>query len=101
MGDTGATSLGIALATIALLTNAPLLLPIIGLPFVVEAGSALLQMLSKRLRGGKRLFRSAPLHHHLEAIGWSEAKIVMRFWVISGVTAVLGIILFLLERGMW
>lgn len=101
MGDTGATSLGIALGVIALLTNAPLLLPIIGLPFVVEAGSALLQMTSKRLRHGKKIFRSAPLHHHLEAMGWPEAKIVMRFWVISAVTAVLGLVVFLMDRGTW
>ncbi|MFH1098963.1 MAG: phospho-N-acetylmuramoyl-pentapeptide-transferase [Candidatus Uhrbacteria bacterium] len=97
MGDTGAMSLGICLGVIALLTNAPLLLPVIGLPFVIESLSVILQVASKRLRG-RKLFHSSPFHHHLEAIGWSEPKIVMRTWVISGVTAALGLIVFLLDR---
>ncbi len=98
MGDTGAMALGIALAVIALLTNAPLLLIVIGFPFAVESASVLVQMFWKRVFG-RKLFRSTPIHHHLEAAGWPEPKIVMRTWVISGVTAVLGLIIFLLDRG--
>lgn len=99
MGDTGAMSLGITLGVIAMLTNYALLLPIICFLLVVESGSVLIQVLSKKIRK-KKIFRSTPIHHHLEALGWSEPKIVMRFWVISGVTAVIGLILVLLDRGI-
>lgn len=97
MGDTGAMSLGVTLGVIAMLTNYALLLPVIGFLFVVESSSVLLQMASKKLRNGKKIFLSSPIHHHFQAIGWSEPKIVMRFWVISGVTAVMGLTLFLLD----
>jgi phospho-N-acetylmuramoyl-pentapeptide-transferase len=96
MGDTGAMSLGVTLGIVALLTNAALLLPVIGLVFVVESVSVILQRIFRRLRG-KKLFHSSPLHHHLEAIGWPEPKIVMRFWVISMVAAAVGIALALLD----
>lgn len=99
MGDTGSMSLGITLGVIAMLTNTALLLPIIGFIFVIEALSVILQIGSKKIRG-KKLFLCAPIHHHFEAKGWSEPKVVMRFWVISGVTAVTGLILFLLDRGI-
>ncbi|MFH1822388.1 MAG: phospho-N-acetylmuramoyl-pentapeptide-transferase [Patescibacteria group bacterium] len=97
MGDTGAMSLGVTLGIIAMLTNYVLLLPIIGFIFVVEAVSFLVQVGSKRFFK-KKVFLSAPIHHHLEAVGWPEAKIVMRFWIISGVTAVIGLVLFLLDK---
>jgi phospho-N-acetylmuramoyl-pentapeptide-transferase len=97
MGDTGAMSLGITLGIIALLSNYPLLLPIIGFLFVVESLSVILQVASKKIRG-KKIFLSAPIHHHFQAVGWSESKIVMRFWVIAGVTGAVGLILFLLDR---
>ncbi|KKT35901.1 MAG: Phospho-N-acetylmuramoyl-pentapeptide-transferase [Parcubacteria group bacterium GW2011_GWA2_44_12] len=97
MGDTGSMALGVTLGVIAMLTNSLFLLPIIGIIFVAEALSVILQILSRRLRNGKKIFKSAPLHHHLEAIGWSEPKIVMRFWVISGVFSVLGIIIALID----
>lgn len=97
MGDTGAMSLGITLGVLAMFTNYFFLLPIIGLLFVVESLSVIIQLLSKKIRH-KKVFLSAPIHHHLEAIGWPEPKIVMRFWLISGVTAVLGLIIFLTER---
>lgn len=96
MGDTGAMPLGITLGVMAFLTNTVFLLPIIGLLFVLESLSVILQILSKKIRK-KKIFLSAPIHHHLEALGWPEPKIVMRFWVIGGVTAVLGLILFLLD----
>jgi len=97
MGDTGSMSLGVTLGIIAMLTNYALLLPIIGLLFVVESLSVIIQLTSKRLRHGKKVFLSSPIHHHFQAVGWSEPKIVMRFWVIGGVTAVMGLALFLLD----
>lgn len=98
MGDTGAMSLGTVLGVVALMTNQPLLLLIIGLPFVVESASVLLQMTSKKLRHGKKIFLSSPIHHHFEAIGWSEPRIVMRFWLISFVLAGIGTMLALMDR---
>ena len=97
MGDTGAMSLGVTLGIVAMLTNQVLLLPIIGSIFVLEALSTIVQILSKKFRG-KKIFISSPIHHHLEASGWSEPKIVMRFWVVSGVSAVVGLILALLDK---
>lgn len=97
MGDTGAMGLGVTLGVIAMLTNTALLLPIIGLPFVVEALSVIIQVASKKIRH-KKIFLSAPIHHHLEAKGWSEPKIVMRFWIIGALSAVLGITIFLIDR---
>ena len=99
MGDTGAMSLGVTLGVIAMLTNYALLLPIIGFLFVLETLSVIGQVISKKILG-KKIFISAPIHHHLEARGWSEPKIVMRFWVIAGITAVIGLILFLLDKTM-
>lgn len=98
MGDTGAMSLGTVLGVVALMTNQPLLLPLIGLPFVIESASVLLQWTSKRVLRGRKLLKSAPLHHHLEAIGWGEPKIVMRFWMVSFVLAGIGAVLALLDR---
>lgn len=97
MGDTGAMSLGVTLGIVAMLTNAALLLPVIGFILVIESVSVIVQLLSRRLRN-RKIFLSTPLHHHFEAKGWPEAKVVMRAWVISGVMAVIGIILFLLDR---
>ncbi|MBU0732161.1 phospho-N-acetylmuramoyl-pentapeptide-transferase [Patescibacteria group bacterium] len=96
MGDTGAMALGVTLGIIAMLTNYTLLLPVIGFILVIESLSVILQVGSKKIRK-KKIFLSAPIHHHLEAKGWPEPKIVMRFWVISGVMAVIGFILFLLD----
>lgn len=100
MGDTGAMSLGVTLGIIAMLTNSALILPIIGFIFVIESASVIIQVLSKKLRNGKKVFLSAPIHHHLEAKGWIEPKIVMRFWIISGVTAAMGLVVFLLDKTM-
>lgn len=100
MGDTGAMSLGVTLGIVAMLTNTAFLLPIIGFIFVLESVSVIVQVASKKLRG-KKVFISAPIHHHFEAIGWSEPKIVMRFWIIGGVTAVMGLILVLVDIGFF
>jgi phospho-N-acetylmuramoyl-pentapeptide-transferase len=97
MGDTGAMSLGVTLAIIALYTNAALLLPIIGLVFLVESLSVIIQIFSKKVFR-RKVFLSSPVHHHLEAVGWPEPKIVMRAWVISGVAAVLGLVIFLMDK---
>ncbi|HTX87002.1 MAG TPA: phospho-N-acetylmuramoyl-pentapeptide-transferase [Candidatus Nanoarchaeia archaeon] len=97
MGDTGAMSLGITLGVIALLTNSAFILPLVGFIFVIESLSVIIQMTSKRLRHGKKVFRSAPIHHHFQAIGWSEPKIVMRFWMIAGVAAAVGLAIFFLD----
>lgn len=90
MGDVGSFALGAGLGVVAMMTNAFLLLPIIGVMLVIEAGSSLIQMVSKKFFH-KKIFISAPIHHHLEAKGWGEAKIVMRFWVLAGIAAVLGL----------
>lgn len=92
MGDVGSFAYGTALGVVAMLTNTLFLLPIIGILFVVEAGSSLIQILSKRFFH-RKIFISAPIHHHLEAIGWPETKVTMRFWVIANVAAVVGIML--------
>jgi phospho-N-acetylmuramoyl-pentapeptide-transferase len=96
MGDTGAMSLGVTLGIVAMLTNTALLLPVIGFVFVLESASVIIQVTSKKLRG-KKVFLSAPIHHHFEAVGWTEPKIVMRFWIIAGVTAVCGLVLALVD----
>lgn len=98
MGDVGSFALGTALGVVAMLTNTVFLLPVIGIVFVAETGSVILQVISKKLRGGKKIFKIAPIHHHFEASGWPEAKVTMRFWVIGQVASVCGLILFLLGR---
>lgn len=92
MGDVGSFAYGTSLGVVAMLTDTLLLLPVIGLLFVVEAGSSSIQILSKKLLG-RKVFLSAPIHHHLEAKGWPETKITMRFWVIGCIAAFLGFLL--------
>lgn len=92
MGDVGSFAFGTSLGVIAMLTNTLFLLPIIGILFVVEAGSSSIQILSKRIFH-RKIFRSAPLHHHLEAGGWPETKVTMRFWVIACVAGFTGVLL--------
>lgn len=90
MGDVGSFAYGVSLGVVAMMTNSLLLLPIIGVLFVVEAGSSLLQIISKKLFH-RKIFLSAPVHHHFEAVGWPEAKVTMRFWVIAAVAAFFGV----------
>lgn len=92
MGDVGSFALGTALGVVAMLTDTLFLLPIIGFVFVAEAGSSLIQILSKKLMH-RKIFLSAPVHHHLEAVGWPEVKVTMRFWVIGQVCGALGLML--------
>jgi phospho-N-acetylmuramoyl-pentapeptide-transferase len=97
MGDTGAMSLGTVLGVVAMLTDQPLLLPIIGALFVIESCSVIIQLGSKRFFG-RKIFQSAPVHHHLEAIGWTEPQIVFRAWIISMFSAGVGVVIFLMDR---
>ncbi len=90
MGDVGSFALGTSLGVVAMLTDTLFILPIIGLVFVIEAGSSLIQIFSKRVFK-RKIFISAPIHHHLEAIGWPETKVTMRFWVIAAVTSFVGV----------
>ncbi|MBI5135408.1 phospho-N-acetylmuramoyl-pentapeptide-transferase [Candidatus Uhrbacteria bacterium] len=96
MGDTGAMSLGVMLGVVAILTHTELYLPVFGLLFVFESLSVIFQIIWRKLFG-RKLLKSAPLHHHFEAIGWGEPKIVMRFWVVSGVAGVAAVLLILLD----
>lgn len=89
MGDTGSLALGGALGAIAILIKKELLLVIVGGVFVITALSVIIQVLSYRMRGGKRVFRMAPLHHHFELIGWAESKIVVRYWIVGALCALL------------
>lgn len=100
MGDTGSMSLGVTLGVVAMLTNYALLLPIIGIVLVIESASTLIQIGSRKMRKGKKVFLVAPIHHHLEAKGWPEPNVVMRLWMIAGFGAVVGVILMLLDRGI-
>jgi len=93
MGDVGSFALGTTLGVVAMMTDTLFLLPVIGFVFVAEAGSVILQVLSKKLRNGKKIFRISPIHHHYEAIGWPETKVTMRFWVLGTVFASVGILL--------
>jgi len=92
MGDVGSFALGTSLGVVAMLTDTLFLLPVIGIVFVIEAGSSLIQIFSKRVFK-RKIFLSAPVHHHLEAIGWPETKVTMRFWVIAAVAAFFGVML--------
>jgi phospho-N-acetylmuramoyl-pentapeptide-transferase len=83
MGDVGSLALGGALGTVAILIKQELLLPIVGGVFVMEGASVLIQVASYRLRGGKRVFRMAPIHHHFELIGWAEPKVITRFLILA------------------
>lgn len=90
MGDIGSLSLGATLAIMAMMTDTLIILAITSTPFWLELLSVIVQMTSKKLRNGKKIFRIAPFHHHLEAIGWSEETIVMRFWIIEIVLVAIG-----------
>jgi len=89
-------SLGTTLGIIAMLTNTALVLPIIAFPLVIESLSVIIQVTSKKLRGGKKVFLSAPIHHHFEALGWPETKVTMRFWIVAAVSSGMGLVVGLL-----
>ena len=91
MGDTGSLALGGAIGTCALLLKKELLLVILGGVFVAEALSVIIQVVSYRLRNGQRVFKMAPLHHHFELLGWSEPKVVTRFWIMGMICALISL----------
>lgn len=100
MGDTGSMALGITIGTIAMLTNTALLLPLFAVILVIESLSVIIQVTSK-LVFKRKVFRSAPIHHHFEALGWPESQVTMRFWIISAVSSSLGLLVFFLARFFW
>ncbi|MDO8963307.1 MAG: phospho-N-acetylmuramoyl-pentapeptide-transferase [Coriobacteriia bacterium] len=96
MGDTGSLGLGAAVAALAIVTKTELLLPLIGGMYVIEGLSVILQIASFKLTG-KRIFRMAPIHHHFEMKGWSETKVMVRFWIVTGILAGAGFALFFMS----
>lgn len=98
MGDSGSFALGTALGVIAMQTDTVYVLPVIGAVYVLETGSVIINRLSKKLRHGKKVFLSSPIHHHFEATGWPETKVTMRFWILGQISAILGLILFLIGK---
>jgi len=92
MGETGMVGLTVTLSVIAFLTNAVLLLIVIAFPLVITSLSVIIQIISYKFFNKRRVFKVAPLHHHFEAIGWSREKVVMRYWIISVVFAIMGVI---------
>ena len=95
IGDSGALSLGATLAVTALITGQILVLPLIGIVFVIETGSVLVQIAYFKATGGRRLFRMSPIHHHFELLGWDEEKITLRFWIVGILSGLMGVTLFL------
>ena len=95
IGDSGALSLGATLAVTALITGQILVLPLIGIIFVLETASVIFQVVYFRFTGGRRLFRMSPIHHHFELGGWDEEKITIRFWIVAILAALLGVTLFM------
>ena len=93
MGDTGALPLGAALATVALMTGHWLLLPVVGIVFVAEAASDVVQIAYFKATGGRRFFRMTPLHHHFELVGWSEPQVVLRMWLFGFAGGMVGVAL--------
>lgn len=97
MGDIGSLSLGATLAVIAMMTDTLLGFVVMSGIFILETLSVIVQMLSKKFRNGKKIFRIAPFHHHLEAIGWQEETIVMRLWLVGMVLAVAGTMIIMVQ----
>lgn len=93
MGETGMIGLTVTLCVIAFLTDTVLVLPIIAFPLFITSVSTIIQMASRKFRHGKKVFLFAPLHHHFEALGWPKQKVTMRYWIISIITAIAGVII--------
>ena len=98
MGDTGSMALGVTVGVVAMLTNSFLILPFVCFILVIESLSVIIQLVSKKFRH-KKVFRSAPIHHHFEALGWPECKVTMRFWIIAWVMAAIGLVIGLMGMG--
>jgi phospho-N-acetylmuramoyl-pentapeptide-transferase len=95
MGDSGSLALGATLAVTALITGQILILPIVGLVFVIETLSVIIQVAYFKATGGRRIFRMSPLHYHYELAGWDEEKITLRFWIVGIIAGLIGVTLFL------
>jgi len=91
MGDTGSLALGALLGTVAVMTKHEILLAIVGGVFVMETVSVMIQVAYFKKTGGKRFFKMAPVHHHFEQLGWPETTVVIRFWIMAFILAVLGL----------
>ena len=98
MGETGMMGLLVVLTVIAFLTDTVLILPIIAFPLVASSASSLIQIFSYKYCGKRRVFRVAPLHHHFHTLGWSREKVVMRYWVVSSIFAIIGVIIALISK---
>jgi phospho-N-acetylmuramoyl-pentapeptide-transferase len=98
MGETGMIGLTVVLTVIAFLTNTVLLLPIIALPLTATTVSVIIQITGYKYFGHRRVFKIAPLHHHFRALGWSKEKVVMRYWVVSIIAAIIGVVLALISK---
>lgn len=97
MGETGILGLTVVLTVVAFLTDTVLILPLIALPLVATVASNIIQITSYKYCGKRRVFKIAPLHHHFHALGWSKEKVVMRYWVVSIICALLGVVLALIS----
>ena len=97
MGETGIMGLTVTLAVIAFLTNSVFFLPIIGFVLVLESSSVIIQLISKKFFR-RKVFLSAPIHHHLQALGWPESQITMRFWILSAIASAFGLVIFFLAK---
>lgn len=97
MGETGMLALTVVLSVIAFLTDSVLLLPVIALPLVITSASVIIQTKVYKYFNKRRVFKVAPLHHHFQAIGWSREQIVMRYWIVSVICAITGVILVLIS----
>lgn len=97
MGETGMIGLTVTLSVVAFLTDTVLLLPIIAFPLFITSVSTIIQMVSRKMRDGKKVFLFAPLHHHFEALGWPKYKVTMRYWIVGIITSIMGVILSLIS----
>ena len=97
MGETGMMALTVVLAVIAFLTDSVLLLPVIALPLVLTSASVIIQVNVYKYFNKRRVFRITPLHHHFQALGWPREKVVMRYWIVSVISAIIGVILVLIS----
>ena len=91
MGDVGSLAIGGAIGMVAILSKQEVVLLLVGGLFVIEAMSVIIQVGFFKVTGGKRVFRMAPLHHHFELSGWAEPKIIVRFWILSIMFALMGL----------
>lgn len=98
MGETGMLGLTVVLTVIAFLTNTVLLLPIIALPLTATTASVIIQITGYKYFGKRRVFKVAPLHHHFRALGWSKEKVVMRYWVVSIISAIIGVVIAIISK---